>query len=429
MKGGPAAGAGRGTRLSALVVNYESGAFCVRCVESLAACWALDGRAPEDLEVVVVDNASPSDQETWLRAVEELGATVVRHTRNDGYAAGMNLALARTSGGPDDVVAVLNPDLFFPPGSLAPLLDYLAAHPECGAVGPRAFIDPGGVLHLPRNTLPTVADAVRVLFAQASPALCRAYSRRRTRLALPWWTAPEPFVAEMLSGCCMLLRRGAVDRLPALMDERYPLYFEDTDLCRELQRRGLEVVFHPGSEIVHHWSRSAGPTVGAAGEPMRRHLVARAAYFEKFHGKLGRAAVDAVAWASKRWPAARSFRPMHEIVDLGDFAGPAEIPLPRRCSYLMELTMAPSWVLAVGIFDEGDRWVCPAGAWEWFFQGQYYMRALDLATHEVLGAWSFRKVTPGRDTPLELRDFPEYAGVTPRVGAADRPAGDREGAA
>lgn len=387
-------------RLSALVVNYNSGAFAVRCVESLVREWAREGRERDLLEVVLIDNASPSDQEPFLRRVEAAGATVIRSRENLGYAGGMNRCLARTTGGPDDVVAILNPDLFFLPGNLRALMDYLALHEECGVVAPRATIDPGFRLGLPKNPLPTPLEELRVFLAQASPALCRAYSRRRFRSALPWWSSDEPLVTDMLSGCCLFLRRSVVQRLPALMDERYPLYYEDTDLFRALDELGFTVVQHTGTTILHHWSRSSGFGETFLGEPMRRYLISRREYFRKYYGPLGWALVRAVGWLGERWPDKLSHRPMHRLSSLGDVEQPPELLLARPARFVLEVALRPNWQLAVGILGEGDRWICPAETWTWFFDVDYYVRAVERETGAVLGAWHFRKTTPGRTEPL-----------------------------
>ncbi|MCZ6597173.1 MAG: glycosyltransferase [Planctomycetota bacterium] len=399
-------------KLSALVVNYETGAFAERCVESLLREWSREGRDADRLEIVVVDNASPTDQGPHLERIGSLGATVVRSPENLGYAGGMNLALSRTDGGPLDVVAVLNPDLHFLPGSVRVLMDYLAEHPECGVVAPRATIDPGGVIHLPKNALATLAEELRAFGARISPLLCRAYSRRRLRAAIPWWTASEPLVTDMLSGCCLFLRRDVIAELPALMDERFPLYYEDTDLFRTLHRLGHTVVQHTGASILHHWSRSSGIGESFAGEPQRRYAESRRAYYRKHYGPLGLSVVQALDWLSERWPKRAMHRPMHRLEPLGALAEPIELRLPRRCRFLVEIAMHPDWLLAAGILGEGDRWTCPPAAWEWFFRGDYFARALDLDTHAVLGAWSFQKTTAGRDRPVdseELDSSPEPA--------------------
>lgn len=389
-------------RLSALIVNYNSGSFCVQCVASVLREWEREGRAREDLDLVVVDNASPEDQEGFLQEMERLSATVIRHDENGGYAKGMNLAFSRTSGRPDDIVAVLNPDLCFLPGSLGTMMDYVAEHERCGAVDPRATIDPLGVLNLPRNILPTPSDQLFMGLSGLAPWICRRYSRKRLKLNLPWWRTEGPMAADMLSGCCLFLRRGVVDEVGGLMDERYPLYYEDTDLFRRLAKHGYEMIHHGGAPVLHHWSRSSGVGGSFAGEPQRRYLAARLAYFDKWYGKLGVGLIGLLDRLYRWWPDGKLFRPMHDMVELGATSEPLEIPLPRHVdNLLVELAVAPTWLVAVGIFGGGsDRWVCPEETWDWFFQAEYFLRTIDLDTGEVLGAFHATKTTPGRNEPL-----------------------------
>jgi len=391
-------------RLSALVVNYNTGAFAVRCVETLIADWLRDGRQRDDLEVVVVDNASPMEQEPWMLKLEELGALVIRHQENGGYAKGMNLAYSHTSGGPKDVVAILNPDLYFWPGALTKLMDYILEHEDCGVVAPKAFIDHGQVLQLPRNNLPDLMDHFRTTAAQFSRTACRAYSRRRLKEALPWWESDGPLDTDMLSGCCLFMRREVVDSLPALMDERFPLYYEDTDLMRELSSRGYRLVCLGSAKLLHHWSRSAGIGNAEDSDPTIRYRISQDEYFKKYNGAFGAKVARVVSWLAARWPEQYSFRQMHPVTHLGDFHEPVVIPLPRKCNFLIELALGPTWLLAVGILGEepADQWVCPPETWQWFFKAQYFMRAIDRDTGEFLGAWSFMKLVEGRYEPLEL---------------------------
>ena len=397
-----------GRRLSALVVNYRSGAFAVGCVQSLIREWLRAGRERAELEVVVVDNASPTDETAALAELEELGARVVLSEVNGGYAAGMNLAYRETHGGPEDVVAILNPDLCFLPGSIDGLMDWLAEHPECGAIDPKASVDPEGAFLLPPNALPTPTEHAFSIAAQLHPALCRAFSRRRVRFAHPWWLSPAPIEAEMLSGCCMFARREVVEQLPALMDERYPLYYEDADFCRSIRNLGYTLVHHTGVHVLHHWSRSCGVGEMFQGDPLERYHRSQAAYFAKWYGPLGRGLVNAANGLAAKWPPAKSFRPMQAILDLGAFTEGVELRLPRSCNWVIELALAPTWILAVGIHGTGDRWSCTPSMWEWLFQGDYFLRALDRDTGEELGAWHFAKVVPGRNHPLSAEELEAF---------------------
>ncbi len=389
-----------GTRLAALVVNYNTGAFAEGCVRSIERSWAAAGRAPADLEIVVLDNASPLDQSAALARIEALGATVVRNPTNDGYARGMNLAFEHTSGGPRDVVAILNPDLFFPPDALERLLGYVATHDDVGAVDPRAFMDPAFEVCLPRNVLPTPAEWVRVLLARLSPSYCRAYGRRRLGENLEWWLGEAPIETTMLSGCCVFLRREVVARMPSLMNERYPLYFEDTDLFRTVESLGYRVVHLSDARLLHYWSRSVGASWDRESDAMKRYRVSQSFYFRKFYGRAGSAWVRALDALSLALPKRLLDRPAHRCEPLGVFADPVTIPMPRPGRYVLELTVSPTFLLTAGILVEGDAWRCPAATWEWFFAGRYWFRAYDLETRELAGAWTFDKCTPGRFAPV-----------------------------
>ncbi len=404
--------------LAALIVNYNTGSYAVACVRSLQREWVREGRDPARLQIVCVENASQVDQEPFLVELEELGVQVVRAGENLGYARGMNLAFEQTRGEAGDAVAILNPDLHFLPGSLGKLIDYVFDNPDVGCVDPATCIDALGVFNLPRNLLPTPAEHWRVGLAQMSPFFARRYSRYRVRRALEWWALDRPVESDMLSGCCLFLRREVIERMGRVMDPRYPLYFEDTDLFRTLRGMGLKVVHHCGARILHHWSRSALVGGGFQDEPQRRHDISRALYYEKFYGPLGRFAVRLMNGLLTRWPKSKLGRPITEMPDLGAFEDPVEIPLPKSCRYLVEISVNPTFIICGGIFGEGDRWVCPASAWEWLFKLEYYVRAVDLETLEPLGYWRFSKVPEGRNHAISEEELASYGDALLSRGSA-----------
>ncbi|MEQ1893824.1 MAG: glycosyltransferase [Planctomycetota bacterium] len=390
----------RDVRVAALVVNYNTGSYAECCIESLLHEWKREGRAREQLEIVLVDNDSPAPQEPYLTRIEALGVKVIRSPENLGYARGMNLCYQHTSGAPGDVVAVLNPDLHFLPGALGTMIDYVLDHPDVGVIDPATSVDPLGVFNLPRNLLPTPFEQARVTFANMHPVFSRMYSRYRLRRAMVWWTSREPVETDMLSGCCLFLRREVVERMGRVMDPRYPLYFEDTDLFRTVNALGLKVVHHTRARILHHWSRSA-KVAGRPNDPaMARFEVARAEYIKKFYGPFGRGLFAAVQWLGRHWPARWIGRPIQPLTSLGDFAAPVELTLPRSCRWLLELSVHPSFVICAGTFGEGQRWVCPPEAWEWLFALDYYVRVIDLERDEVLGCYHFKKTSDCREEAM-----------------------------
>lgn len=390
-------------RLSALVVNYNSGQFALACVRSLRQQWVAAGYEPERLEVIVVDNASPIGQGYWLDVLQQEGARVMVQPHNLGYAGAIQSAFEASHGGPNDYVAILNPDLVFLDGSVREMIRYLEAHPEVGAVGPVSFMDEELQLRLPSIPVPTAREEFWSLAARVSTRIARHLANRRSRRSRKMWSSELPVETDMLPGACLFMSRDVVMALDCLLDRRYPLYYEDADLCRRLQARGLTLVTNPRAQVVHHWSRSAGVGKDFDGEPRRRWELSRGAYLERWTSPLARAGLSILEWAIERLPARMKDRSIHRFVQKSPTAKPSEMSLPGPGPWVMEISMTPTFTLSAGCYVEGDTWTLPPAAWDWLFKGRYYMRAVHPASGRVCGAWTFTKSTDARQDAVVVQ--------------------------
>ena len=386
-------------RLSALIVNHNSGAWTLRCVESLQHAWRHEGRAAQDLEIIVLDSGSSVAEATWWRSLRRAGARVKQSPANVGYATGLNMALELSSGGEDDVVALLNPDLHFLPGSIGPLLERLAQDAKLGVVAPRIYLDEAQQVLLPPNELPSPGFELAELLAARFPAFARRRAAKRLKSAARFWGTQEAQDCTMLSGACMFLRRSTLTSMGEAMDGGFPLYFEDADLCKRLRRAGLSLELEPRAEILHHWSRCAGPEF--AGEVARRHAHGRALYMAKHHSSWWPSLVRRVTETLTRVWRGRSARPMHELTDLGSLSESPVIDFSSEGDYLLELSLTPFWGLCAATWVSGERYSYPARTWSWLFPGTYYLRAVNPTSGALLGAWTFEKNSPARSWPLE----------------------------
>ena len=410
-------------RLSALFVNHSSGAWALRAVESLQREWVRDGRDPRDLEVIVVDSGSRPGEETWWRSLERLGARVLRSQENIGYASGLNRAYQASTGAADDVVALLNPDLYFPAGSLRPLMERLETASDVTMVAPRCFVDEARCLRLPPNELPSPRLELADLVASRVPRFARWLLAKRSERARRFWSAELPLRQEMLSGACLFLRRRTVEELGSPMDGAYPLYFEDADLCARLRKAGGRLELVPEAEVLHHWSRSAGPNF--AGAVAERWATSRA----RFHRAHRRGPLDLLARLTRalveRQLTRLAPRTAHPVQKLGALAEPPRFELGREGSYQLEVSLTPFWGLSAGVVFEGDSFELPARTWAWLFPGTYYVRAVELGSGELVGAWRFQKSSVARSWPIDPQSLPQPRQVASRDLLP--PAGERVG--
>ncbi len=209
-------------RVAAIVVHWNS-------LEDLPACLGALGNHP-DLEVVVVDNASPDGGEDLVRR-NFPAVRWVPMRRNAGYGAAVNAGAAATR---SEWILALNPDTVVK-GQDLPEMAGAAEALGASAMGPR-ILGPRGRAEL-------------------------SYSRRDSLVGDIGWSlrwrrgrggesAVVPLEVAWVTGACLLLRRSDFERIGGF-DERYFLYFEDADLCRRLRRAGGRVIHHPGFTAVH----------------------------------------------------------------------------------------------------------------------------------------------------------------------------------
>src|SRR5215207_7042612 len=123
--------------VSVVAVSFKSTGAIEACLE------ALGRQHPDpDVEVLVVDNASvDGSRELAERAAAEADSMrVLASPTNRGYAGAVNLALEHARGA---YVAVLNMDITVEPGWLGPLVRFLEANPNTGAVCPLILLEGG----------------------------------------------------------------------------------------------------------------------------------------------------------------------------------------------------------------------------------------------------------------------------------------------
>lgn len=251
------------TDLSIIIVSYNSARWLEPCIASV---MARVGRA--NVDVIVVDNGS-SDGSPEL--VERLFSHVrVIRSENRGFAHGNNRAFLAVDA---PFVLFLNPDTEILEGTFKGLLDALRARPSVGLAGCRQ-LTPDGAVYPTIRRFPT---ATRMFF--------EALGSERFPFRAPWLGERELDMArydnevscDWTTGAFMLARREAV-LAAGLMDERFFMYCEETDLCVGVKRAGWEVRHLPVMTILHHagkagWdARLAAQEAYARGQYLRKHF-------------------------------------------------------------------------------------------------------------------------------------------------------------
>ncbi len=225
--------------LSIIIVNWNTRDLLAQCLESLNVKtlerW--------NVETFVVDNASTDGSPAMVRA-RFPWVTLIENAENVGFARANNQALRQAAG---KYVVLLNSDTEVQPGALQTLVEFMEAHPEAGACGPRLLNGDGSLQPSCHPLLTPGREFWRLLFLDKLWPRA-TYSQHH-------WDLQTPRPVEVIKGACLLLRRAALDQV-GLLDEQYFMYTEEMDLCARLLQAGWRNYWVPQAEVVHYGEAS-----------------------------------------------------------------------------------------------------------------------------------------------------------------------------
>lgn len=254
--------------VSILVVTYDHGDEIEACLDGALA------QADDDLavEIVVADNASRDDTAVRVKARERDGVRLLEMGSNRGFAAAVNAAFAASAG---QHVLILNPDCVMAPGCARALRDHLDARPDV-ALAAALLHDPDGSpqLHARRNAALGGALWAFTGVGRRIDAMRGERALAERRYADLWAQGPprEPVAVFCPAAACVMAARRDLE--PAPFDERFPLFFNDGDLCARLQAAGRGVEIVPAATAAHGYGTSVGRAQQADPARMRAEWVA-----------------------------------------------------------------------------------------------------------------------------------------------------------
>jgi hypothetical protein len=293
------------TRLLVVIVNYRTSRLAINCLKSLEN----EVRSLPGTRVVVVDNASGDDSvEVLTSAIQSNNwqdwATLLPSEHNGGYAYGNNLAIrpALQSDHPPEYFLLLNPDTQIYPNALNALVDFMDQHPEVG-IGGSSFEEADG------EDWPITFRFPTVLSELDSGLRLGIVSKLLSNWTILRRMTKEPALVDWLPGASMIIRKDVFNTI-GLMDEKYFLYYEETDFCLQAKRAGWPCWYIPQSRVMHIAGQSTGVTVRNQ-QPKRLPQYwfdSRRRFFIKNYGLLYTALVDSV------WIASFSFWRLRRLI-------------------------------------------------------------------------------------------------------------------
>jgi hypothetical protein len=222
-------------------------------------------------EVVIVENNSGDDLSDLAGDYK-----IINSGKNLGMGGGNNLGIKEALG---DYILISNPDIVYQTNTIKELFYYLKNNSQIGLIGPK-LLNPDGTLQYSCVRFPKIYIPIlrRTFVGRFFPKSLNNYLMKsndhKTVMEVDW-----------LLGACFMLKKPVTP----LFDERYFMYFEDVDLCRQIKSNGLQVVYYPSVAVTHdHIRASASKPWHKAllQDPLaREHLKSAIRYFYKWRLK------------------------------------------------------------------------------------------------------------------------------------------------
>ncbi len=225
-------------KIAVVILNWNTEGFLREFLPGLLhSCEKVEGS-----RVIVADNAS-TDGSLKVMEQEFPQVRTLRFEKNLGFTGGYNRAFSELDGGPDapEYFLLINSDIEVPEDWLGPLVEWMDAHPDCGACAPK--------LHSHQTKgLFEYAGAAGGYIDRFGYPFCRG--RVMSRIETDHGQYDSPTDVFWATGACLMVRSSVYKMLGGL-DGRFFAHMEEIDMCWRMQLEGWKVTVIPDSTVYH----------------------------------------------------------------------------------------------------------------------------------------------------------------------------------
>ncbi len=192
-----------------------------------------------NFEVFVVDNASKDKTAEMVKSFFPQ-VKLIENQENLGFAKANNQALKEAKG---KYLLLLNPDMQVKEDTLKNMLDWIKEKNKVGIAGCKLINEEGCLVPQVRN-FPTFWNQLAIVLkiAHIFPWVLNKYIPKD-------FNYNQESEVDSIRGSFFLISRGLYKEVGGL-DERYFIWFEEVDYCRQAKKSGWKVRYYPGAKCV-----------------------------------------------------------------------------------------------------------------------------------------------------------------------------------
>lgn len=221
-------------------------------------------------EVFVVDNNS-HDGTVIMVEKEFPSVTIIANPDNKGFSKANNQAIELSQG---RYVLLFNPDMRILPNTLTDMVEWMDKNPKAGIASCHLVDGSGNTIPHVRR-FPGVIDQLALIFKipHVFPRILDKYMMRE-------FDYLREASVDSIRGSFFMIRRSVIDRLGGL-DERYFIWFEEVDFCRQARDAGWSVMYTPSVQCIDYVGKSFAQIMAYKKQKMFTDSMLK--YFKKWH--------------------------------------------------------------------------------------------------------------------------------------------------
>lgn len=219
-------------KVAVVILNYRVKDLLVECVKSVQKS------SYKDIRIYVVDNDSRDGLEKEIEKMD--GVKFIQTGANLGYTGGNNIGIKKALEDGANFIFILNPDTEVDPSCISEGLAVMEDE-QVGVVGPKILFPDKKTIWYAGGIL----DKLNVIGSHrgADEKDCSQYDAEEE--------------TDYVSGAAMLVKAEVFEKI-GLFDERYFLYYEDSDFCHRAKQSGFKIMYAPKAIIFHQNAKSTG---------------------------------------------------------------------------------------------------------------------------------------------------------------------------
>jgi len=248
-------------KIAFITINFHSDQDTLGVVKQLEQNTLPLGTS---LRIYVVDNKGSSSLEDKIKKYPH--AEYLKSPGNIGFAAGNNLGFRQALQNEEEIVVLLNNDTLVPEDLVLQVLSSPSTEPTCGAVGGLIYFAKG--FEFEKKYSKTELGKV-IWYAGGQYDWDNVYAAHVGVNQVDTGQFDGQRETDFITGCLFITKTDVLEKV-GLFDERYCLYFEDSDLGMRIKKAGFKLIFDSNIKLWHKVAQSS-----AIGSPLNDYFLTR----------------------------------------------------------------------------------------------------------------------------------------------------------